>query len=380
MWQSCRGRILDLMMSKIIGSIFFIVYVVVVTAAGLFVVEIVSRKINLANGVDIPLLDRPTLVPDARKFPHQRETKSVKDPHLGFARGTSEPRVKELQQKYTWIEGFAIYSKKAPADLDHPVILTLGGSTTDGARGDNSWPEELSNLLAERRVSATVVNGGTSGYSTNQELIKLIRDGLEFKPDIVISFSGVNDRGEYNELPYPMVHSYQRYLLEFLSRSQYSPLAPNTVYLISKIVGGNPRRAEVTLGVPSSKTLGQQYERNLILMDAIARANGATFYGIIQPNAYVGPSGEARTPRDLRKPQPREYVSQLQNLYRQIADLPVRHPFVHSFLSIFDGEGFYRKDGIHATLKGNREIAKNVLDLILPEISAGAALAPAKER
>jgi len=276
-----------------------------------------------------------------------------------------------LLGEYTWIEGFAVYSKKAPAELERPVILTLGGSTTDAARGEHSWPEELSKLLAEKGISATVVNGGISGYSTNQELLKLVRDGLEFKPDIIISYSGVNDRGEYSELPYPMVHPYQRYVLEFLTRSQYSPLLPNTVYLISKVLGGAPpRHIDATLGVPTSRTLGQQYERNMVLMNAIAQVSGATFYGIIQPNAYVGPSGEIKTQTGLRKPKPAEYVSQLRDLYRQIADLPARHPFVHSFLPIFEGEGLYQKDGIHATLKGDHLIAEKVLDLILPEVSA----------
>jgi hypothetical protein len=42
----------------------------------------------------------------------------------------------------------------------------------------------------------------------------------------------------------------------------------------------------------------------------------------------------------------------------------------HSFLSIFEGEGLYQKDGIHATLKGDHLIAEKVLDLILPDLSA----------
>jgi lysophospholipase L1-like esterase len=358
-------------MSKTIGRTFFILYVVVVTTAAMLVVEFVSRKINLGNGIDITFFKIDAPVSEKADAYYAHETKSVIDPHLGFARGTAEPRVKELQDKYTWIEGFTVYSKKPLAGLAHPVILTMGGSTTDSARGDHSWPEELSKLLAERGLSATVVNGGTSGYTTNQELLKLVRDGLEFKPDIVISYSGVNDRGENSELPYPMVHSYQRYLLEFLTRSQYSPLLPNTVYLTRKILAGKPpRRTESTLGVPSSRTLGQQYEKNLVLMDAIARASGATFYGIIQPNAYVDPRGEPRTPRNLRKPKPAEYVSQLQDLYGQISDLPARHPFVHSFLPIFEGDGLYQRDGIHATLNGDHLVAEKVLDLILPELSA----------
>jgi hypothetical protein len=55
-----------------------------------------------------------------------------------------------------------------------------------------------------------------------------------------------------------------------------------------------------TLGVRSSEALGQQYERNMALMAAIARASGATFYGIIQPNAYVSPGEESRDPEKKR--------------------------------------------------------------------------------
>ena len=51
-------------------------------------------------------------------------------------------------------------------------------------------------------------------------------------------------------------------------------------------VGGKPRaQVDATFGVPTSRTLGQQYERNMVLMEAIARASGATFYGIVRPNS-----------------------------------------------------------------------------------------------
>ena len=348
-----------------VGSVFLILYVVGVTVAGLFLVEFIARKVNLENGIDIPGAGSQTLL-------SKRENQFlVIDPHLGYGRGKAERKIRKLEVNYSWTEGFAVYSKKVPAELDHPIILTLGGSTTDAVQSNHSWPEELSKLLAERGISATVVNGGTGGYSTNQELLKLVRDGLEFKPDIVISYSGVNDRGKYSELPYPMVHPYQRYMLEFLTRPKYSPLFPNATYLLSKMlgVGGKPRaQVDATFGVPTSRTLGQQYERNMVLMEAIARASGATFYGIIQPNAYVRPGGEIKNKRTQK------YVSDLLDLYRQIADVPVRLLFVHNFISIFDGEGegAFKDDGIHTTLKGDKIIAEKVLDLIYPDLHRSA--------
>jgi lysophospholipase L1-like esterase len=339
-------------------NIFFVCYAVLVAAAGLLLAEIISQKVNSANGIYIPLA--VTLRPYQGAW-------SVLDPHLGYAHADTEVLVKKLKEKYSWIDGFAVYSKRAPAALERPIILALGGSTTDGVRSDHSWPEELSKLLAQRGISGTVVNGGTVGYSTNQELLKLVRDGLEFKPDIIISYSGVNDIERYVKLPYPMVHPYQRYILEFLTRPPYFP---NTIYLLNQILwGSQPARMTATLGVRSRETLGQQYERNMTLMAAIARAGGAKFYGIIQPNAYVSPGGHSRDPEKYMSPGP-AYVASVQDLYEQITDIPARLPFVHSFISIFDGEdGTYVRDGFHATLKGDHIIAEKVLDLIYADLS-----------
>src|SRR5262245_21678741 len=168
-----------------ISKIVLTIYVGVVTIAGLFLVEIVSREINLANGIDIPLLKIPS-------FHGKKDEQFLTiDPHLGYARGNREKKVSKLQDKYTWIEGLAVYNKKGHPELEHPIILAMGGSTTDAVQSNQSWPEELSKLLAEKGISATVVNGGTGGYSTNQELLKLVRDGVEFDPDIIISYSGV---------------------------------------------------------------------------------------------------------------------------------------------------------------------------------------------
>src|SRR5262249_19633208 len=147
----------------------------------------------------------------------------------------------------------------------------------------HSWPEELSKLLQEKQILGTVINGGTGGYSTNQELFKLIRDGLEFKPDIVISWSGWNDRDVYDVLPYPMIHKYQIRFLENILTLKHPMFFPSTVRLLQIIQNAEPRRLGYTLGVPSKRTPAENYKRNMQLMHAIAVANGAEFFGFIQP-------------------------------------------------------------------------------------------------
>ena len=236
-------------------------YLIAVTAGSLLVIEYICQRINSANDVHLPFL---------RSVSTPAGWITVLDPHLGYAHEDTEIRVQELALRYSWVNGFAIYSKRPLPKLERPVILVLGGSTTDGVWSGHSWPEELAKLLVNHGISGTIVNGGTDGYSTNEELLKLIRDGLEFRPEIIISYGGANDRGVYSKLPHPMVNSYQRQILERLTQPNYSPLFPNSMFLLKKLFLEHFHHPmSYTLGVSSSLTFSQQYERNLVLMHTL---------------------------------------------------------------------------------------------------------------
>lgn len=75
-------------------------------------------------------------------------------------------------------------------------IMILGGSTSDSANYQySSWPEELYYILRKQGKKAVIYSGGKAGFYSMQELSKVLRDAREIKPDIIISFSGVNDAG-----------------------------------------------------------------------------------------------------------------------------------------------------------------------------------------
>lgn len=72
-------------------------------------------------------------------------------------------------------------------------IVTLGGSTTaDTAYRGKSWPQCLFDELKHDR-EAVIYNAAVPGFNSCQELLKLLRDVCALRPDLVISFSGVND-------------------------------------------------------------------------------------------------------------------------------------------------------------------------------------------
>ena len=340
----------------------FPAYLIVVVVSALLVTEYLSQRINRSNGVELPFLIGSG--GSVRAFRSGERFTSL-DPHLGYARGDREPAVEKFRARYTWRSGFAIYSP-TPDQLDRPVILTLGGSTTDALNHESSWPEELARLLVEQGIAGTVINGAAGGYSTSQELLKLIRDGIEFWPDLVISYSGVNDRGAYGAMPYPMVHRYQRDILGSLTQSRLPPILPNTIALLKSLSGGDENQLRFTLGLETERNRGEWYARNLSLMNAVSQASGADFLGVIQPSALVGNYEWAAEFEKGGKSA--KYVRSLRSLYAEIDELPALAKDVHSFIDIFNGiEGVYRKDGVHTTQMGDRIIAENMLALIRSE-------------
>ena len=344
------------------------IYLVVSTMLLFAVVEISSYFILRASGVNAPIflnLDWPGK--DLQKNDGEGGLEfSAIDPHLGYTHSYGEKDVRNLDKEFTWLDGFLIYSNQT-SNFQRPIILTLGGSTTDGIRSGHSWPEELARIMKENHYSGTVINGGIGGYSTNQELLKFIRDGLEFSPDMVISYSGVNDRGEYSELPHPMVHSYQRELLDAQTNARPPSIFPSSILLLKKITGLRDEGSlSSTLGWKSARTLGGQYKKNIELMSAICVSQGCTFDAFIQPFAfYKSKHSSAHDP--ARKGV--QYIDSALSLYEVITQLPETHDYIHDATQVLENDdNVYRKDGVHLTELGDRIVGMYIFQFLEPKL------------
>jgi len=68
-------------------------------------------------------------------------------------------------------------------------VLCLGDSFTFalGVRFEDLYPQQLERLLAKRYPGERiqVINAGTAGYNTRQELLQLLAQGLAFSPDLI---------------------------------------------------------------------------------------------------------------------------------------------------------------------------------------------------
>jgi hypothetical protein len=156
------------------------------------------------------------------------------------------------------IAKFETHSKMQPfiltheflAQLERPFIVCLGGSTTDpflprlkidleknySIVANGTWSEELSRMMEKEKIKGTVFCGGTSCYNVFDDLLKLLRDVLEIKPDIVISYGGVNDLGMRRDFKIHNRYSYIHNKELLTSRTSFKcPIFPNLArYIVTK--------------------------------------------------------------------------------------------------------------------------------------------------
>ena len=262
----------------------------VVFAGTLCGVELAFLILNRAEGVTLPyLLDNRTI----SQAIVRGTSYEAMDGLLGYARSEQEGNSLQSGIPFVYKDGFVFYGATASAkelssgSLSRPIIVTLGGSTTEPRL--DCWAEHLALLMKEKNISGTVVNGGVGGYSSNQELLKLLRDALELEPDVVLSYHGVKEV-RWVTMPYPMTSDYMQTFLEKVLRySASSTFFPNTVrYLRSHARSDGKRVTEVVGGYKTEKSHARYFLKNVRLMDAAAKEFGVAHISILQPFALVG--------------------------------------------------------------------------------------------
>jgi len=156
-------------------------------------------------------------------------------------------------------------------------ILITGGSTSDITLYPNNWPVEFCALLKQRGIKAKLYCAGVGGYSSGQELLKLMRDGLDTGPWLHISYSGAN---EFFDASYVSIFEQGFYETEF-EKGPSSWLLPNTVMFMRDMFRVNHPglRLRPNVVMPSAEF----WKKNMRLMHGIAVENKYRFIGFLQP-------------------------------------------------------------------------------------------------
>lgn len=237
-------------------------------------------------------------------------------------------------------QGFSIYGSDAPDDYK---IITLGGSTTTGSFYANiSWPELLYQRLKAEGYYVTIYNGGIAAYNAGQELYKLIRDGSCLNPDLVISFSGINNI-EPNE-GHPYIPHHMDYMFYSVCPDGYSKGLENGVM--------SPVRVWV-----------QQEEMMHAIVEDVYKSKFVCF---AQPAYLTKP--ELSSKERLKFERDKEQRSLAVNFRKEVSELAKNFAWMIDLQSLLDehSEVFY--DSAHVYSEGNRLIADEIYKYVIDDI------------
>lgn len=293
---------------------------------------------------------------------------------------------------------FVVYGTFSHAQF---TILTLGGSTTDGfyqhySRG-KPWPYFLQQECETYfRVPCVVINGGTGGYSTAQEFLKLTTEAFPNFPniDLAISLSGINDLTGYDSSPsgllaHPFLQSSQIALLNsetFVRLGEEITWLPNLrmniqalrvrLNLGKTVAGWEFPGAELTnpkyvtaLGTSKFTQVAERWGYNLKIMSAVSEATGAQFIALLQPtlglDAVSAPPKESNDFRLYERLEP-GYLEVLNRDYESFRRECLFLVFCHDISRKVPATGDDFSDGRHYNELGNKKLADEIGAIAFP--------------
>lgn len=252
------------------------------------------------------------------------------------------------------MNGIEIYGN---ANKGNYKIAVLGGSTSDGKLFPfKSWPRIMFEKINSEKV--IVYNGGVSGYTSAQELIKLIRDIILLEPDMVLVYDGYNDTNERNACPgkyfdftylkkaLDFAQDHMERGWDFLSQEDYAE-------------GESP--------VPILGNF-ENWLLNIELMHAITADRGIRFYSFLQP-MLSGKEHRSETEAGILFEA--EYFAGLQQtssmgkeFRKQIRNVLKSHDYIYDLSHIFDNIQNVYMDICHVRENANEVIADEILKRI----------------
>ena len=294
----------------------------------------------------------------AQPWDEASQTLTYLDPLLGFALDPRALGKRFSRDGIDVIDGFMIH-EEPPGDGEPLRLVILGGSTT--APDTATWVPELAGLLRRDGRRVRIFNGGVPGYSSSQDLLKLIRDGVGLEPDIVIALQGVNDFRFLHGVPdQPMVHPYGVTILEYAGALKIDGPLPNLRRLATEWGGRDEWRVRgINLGPPLALSPAESWMKNMRAAHAISDEFGIDYLVGIQPMVGVGdfsPNAREQSLLDELEAKP-AYLERMRGFYEQVGELAGREDFVVDLTDAFAGESGVYSDRRHQTPAGGRILA-----------------------
>lgn len=243
--------------------------------------------------------------------------------------------------------GIVVYGEEKE---DNYKIAILGGSTSDGVYYPfKAWPELLYEDLKARGV--TIYNCGVSGYSSEQELIKMIRDVIPLRPNMIIVYDGANELGVDVEHPFSFL--YMKKVFDFAKRHVEEAVNVEYMQMVSEGIALQMKRFD-------------EWLHNIRGMYALASEYGIRFFSFCQPLLSCK-KGKSIAEKNILLSMPSHQIDLWSKEYfrkylEQRKDIP---DYIYDFTGIFDNVDDVFMDICHVkNEKGNRIIADRIKDVI----------------
>lgn len=258
---------------------------------------------------------------------------------------------RQILEKYP---GFCIYGTEQENNYK---IAILGGSTTDGNMFPfKSWSELLYEKIHSDKV--TIYNGGVSGYTSGQELLKFVRDILPMKPDMVLVFDGFNDTCQENSA-HPYSFSYAREIYDYGSRNMEDE------YVAQQIGTG------LCEGINIKQTRFENWRNNMELIHTVAISKGIKFFSFLQP--MLRSKNRSKKEDEIFLSSRQFYEKDLyvvEDFRDQIKneENPKYNEYIYDLSDIFDETTDVYMDICHVNEKGNKIIADSIFNIVEKEL------------
>ncbi len=253
---------------------------------------------------------------------------------------------------------------------DDYKIAVLGGSTTDAEYSPvPSWVDFLYKKCEGHNV--TIYNGGADGYSSTMELIKLLRDILLLKPDMVIVYDGVNDPASNDGYSYDI--EYLRKILSFALTKQSKKGVPcNDIEMWGQSWNREAVQnvCQINVGCLDERESFDTWLSNIEIMHAIAQNRGIKFFSFLQP-MLLSKKEEFLTLKEkswihAASIYMREEVFKAKRECRRLMEerhIADTHEYMYDLSYIFDDVDVYF-DECHVYEEGNHIIADKIWEII----------------
>jgi len=290
------------------------------------------------------------------------------------------------------IDSFVFYGDKSE-NIKLPAIIALGGSTTSGlyqqfANGD-TYPYLLSQMVNKKGYQ--VINGGLGGYTSSQELLKLIIEvrALKYKSPIVINLSGINDMGTRSyENPFlndTVQMMFNRQL--WIDQSFLPRFLPNIWSLVRRF--SPSLEGDVKINKTSSifKKLEpyEVWEMNIKSMSEISNSMGAKYFTFLQPTMMLE-GVQSQLPKDINSNDYKmvkafkenfnwkegyqlDYVDKLRHNYKKMIEACRELDFCYDISDIAPPTGNNYSNPRHHNSNGNKIIANEIYSILFKELA-----------